>query len=453
MNQPMDVKPPDLPPAKPAPAKGRFRFSKVLGRWWWLAAIVIIAVTYTVSMIPKWMHMRGPLYESTALIQVMPMTDTGGCGFGDAREPQTLTRQFIQTQFEIITAPMTLEIALKKYDLLNRLGGDKTEALKRMQKSIRTSRRRGTDLIEISYRDEDAELARDGVTAVYEAYKDRRDEALLNMRKEQLRAIKTELQKKNDRVDELRKRLMDIAAKAGTTYLEKEEAQQFPGADLKEKKLYEASRERDQLTIRIKRISVADTESLLASANDLKQENDYINRLLEQYLLRESELDALKSAGLGKEHPKIKQHTESLTKAKVALQKAVLKEQETLRQKAAILDRRIKKMKETVNNLQDSGTDRARTMQEFIVARKEYEKAEDLRDQMEIKSNVEKAKLALPTNSIILHQTPEKGIMHVTRGREFFTTLGTVLSLPFSIGFSIMLMYIAELIFPRRQTT
>ena len=54
-----------------------------------------------------------------------------------------MTRSFMNTQFEIIEAQVTLEMALEKNDLLQRLGGDKNEAIKRMQKSIRTSQRLG----------------------------------------------------------------------------------------------------------------------------------------------------------------------------------------------------------------------------------------------------------------------------------------------------------------------
>ena len=175
--------PPKLPSSKPAPAAGRFRFSKVFARWWWLATLFIAAITYSVTMIPTWMDMDGPLYESSALIEVKPIVDLdptvrSGGGMGVA-----MTRSFMNTQFEIIEAQVTLEMALEKNDLLQRLGGDKNEAIKRMQKSIRTSQRRGTDLIEISYRDVDAQLARDGASAVYEAYKDRRYELEMNMRK------------------------------------------------------------------------------------------------------------------------------------------------------------------------------------------------------------------------------------------------------------------------------
>ena len=67
--------PPKLPTSKPAPAAGRFRFSEVFARWWWLATILIAAITYIVTMIATWMDMDGPLYKSSALIEVMPIVD------------------------------------------------------------------------------------------------------------------------------------------------------------------------------------------------------------------------------------------------------------------------------------------------------------------------------------------------------------------------------------------
>ncbi|MCP5538416.1 MAG: hypothetical protein H7A51_19550 [Akkermansiaceae bacterium] len=448
--------PPEFPPVaktQPAPGDGRFRFSKVFARWWWLGTLFVAAITFTVAMIPTWMEMDGPLYESTALIEVKPIIDIDPLVVGTGTVGASMNRQFMNTQFEIISAAATLELALAKNDLLHRLGGEKNEAIQRMQKSIRTGQRRGTDLMEISYRDENAQLACDAATAVVDAFKERRYELEMSTRKEQLNAIKIELQKKNDRVAELRKRLMEIAGKVGVIWTETAEGFSIPGADAREvseKKLYQAEREKEELVFQLKRLSVADKDSVLASAESLKDGNDYISRIHERYLLRESELDALKSAGLAKEHPKIKQYTQRLLEAENVLKLAVGKEIEALKARVAMVDTRLQSLKNAVSGQQDQGTEKARMMQEFNVARMEYQTALNIKDQMEVKYDIEKTKTCLPPNNIIVHEMPEQAGTPVTRGREFFVTLGTVCSLPFSIGLGILLMYVVELIIPRK---
>ena len=440
--------PPNFPTAKPAPAEGRFRFSKVFGRWWWLATIFIAAITYVVAMIPTWMDMDGPLYESTALIEVKPIVDAGTLA-----TPSTAhsTSSFMNTQFEIIVSQTTLELALDKHNLLQRLGGDKVAAMKRMKKSIRTNQRRGTDLMELSYRDEDAELAHAGAKAIYEAFKDRRYELEMSVRKDMLKAIKIELQNKNDRVAELRKRLMDMAEKVGVIYVEGEDGVRFPGAnlrDLAEKELYEAERELEQTSFQIKQLQALEGDDLLSVVAELPDAG--FKAAYRKYEEAIKELGKMKTSGLAERHPDIQIRRARVLELKKSLEKRASNIQVSLKHRLALMEGRIKKMKEVVAGSNDRAMEKARAMQQFNVARKEYQTAGNIRDQMEIKYDIEKTKMVMPPMNIIVHETPEQAGVPVTRGREFFVTLGTVCSLPFSIGLGILLMYIAELIFPRR---
>ena len=70
---------------------------------------------------------------------------------------------------------------------------------------------------------------------------------------------------------------------------------------------------------------------------------------------------------------------------------------------------------------------------------------------MEARYDLKRTKLVMPTNSVIVHQAPQQGGAHVTRGRDFVAALASVLSLPISIGLGILLMYIAEAIFSRKS--
>jgi len=457
MNQSPDLPsesslPPKLPPSKPAHAAGRFRFSKVFARWWWLATIFIAAITYTVTMIPTWMEMDGPLYESSALIEVKPIVDVDPTLSSRGGMGTTITRQFMNTQFEIIEASVTLEMALEKNDLLKRLGGDKKEAIKRMQKSITTTQRRGTDLIEISYRDADAQLARDGASAVYEAFKDRRYELALNMRKDQLKAMKMELQNKTDRVQEHRKRLMDIAEKAGLIWVEEEGGGKLKanrsGSAQAEKELYEAKGEMRKLTFQLNKLLSAEDEEFLLLT--LEMPNADFKEAYKKYEEAIKEIETMKASGLAEGHPDIQTRRARVLEIKKSMDKRAVNVRESIKHKLALVQGRVKRLRGVVNDFQDQGTIPNRTFGEFNAARKEYEMALGIRDKIALRYDIENTKLCIPTNNTIVHQLPEQAGTPATRGREFFVTLGTVFSLPFSVGLGILLMYIAELIIPRR---
>ncbi|MFK7911893.1 MAG: GumC family protein [Akkermansiaceae bacterium] len=459
MSQPNDSSPPvPRPPSFPktqekntSPEKGRFGFPSVLGRWWWLGTLAVVLVTIVVSMIPGWLNMRGPLYESTALVEVKPVIHVNPLKGSSVGMP--MSRNFLNTQSEIITAKNTLDIALEKKNLLIRFGGDQEDAISRMRKSIRTTQRRGTDLIEISYRDEDKELALDACTAVYEAYRDRRNAMELQIRKDQLKAIKVELENKKNRVAEQRKRLMDIAEKVGVTWVEKESGGEVIGGELElrqllEKQLYEAERERDQLKFQIQKLLAADEGDLLPLAADLP--DAAIKETYKKYEEAKQEIEKLKNSGLAEAHPDIKMHRERVEEFEKALKKRVENVRKSLRHREAILDGRVKKLKQQRDSRHGQSARRARDFQGFNITRKDYETAQGIADQLQIKHDIEKTKLAIPPTNIIVHQTPELSSSPVTRGKDFVTIIGTVASLPFTIIGGIVLMYLVEAIFPRK---
>ncbi|NNJ87371.1 MAG: hypothetical protein HKP20_09400 [Akkermansiaceae bacterium] len=217
-----------------------------------------------------------------------------------------------------------------------------------------------------------------------------------------------------------------------------------------DKQMDQAERLRDEMEIELKRLSVSDRESMLASAEILKDSSDYVRRIYERFLLRESELNALKSAGLAKEHPKIKHYQSQVTDVQQVLQKAIVKEIEAFQARKNLQDKRVEELKKRVSSNQADSTNKARLLQEFNIAREEYQSAVKAKEQMAVRYDTEKTKIKIPAKHVIVHDTPEQSGVPVTRGREFVATLATVCSLPFAIGLGIMLMYLAELALPRR---
>ena len=116
-------------------------------------------------------------YESIALVEVKQIVDMdptmSGIKSGNGAQ---MSRQFMNTQFEIIVAPETLNIAIDQIQLESRWGQDRKSGLAQLKGIVRTSQRRGTDLIEISVRHGKKAEAQTIAKAVYEAYKERRNQ-------------------------------------------------------------------------------------------------------------------------------------------------------------------------------------------------------------------------------------------------------------------------------------
>ncbi len=385
-------------------------------------------------------------YESLALVEVKPIVDVdptlsrAGGGMGTQ-----MTRQFMNTQFEIIVAPETLGLAIDKIQLETRWGENRGEVVKILQGIVRTSQRRGTDLIEISVRHRKKEEAQAIAKAVYEAYKDRRYDLEMNVRKEQLKAIKVELQNKSDRVAELRKRLMDVAEKVGLIYVETEEGGKTIGdvtglRMVAERELYEAEGRERQITFQINKLLSVEDEDLISVASSLPEVG--FKEAYNKYEEAKSELQTMKASGLGDKHPDIAMRKTRIVELEKSLKRRAVNVRESLKHNLALVQGEVKNMRDVVNKEQDEGIDTARNMQELNAARKEYEMARSIKDSMEAGYDLEKTKMIMPTNSIIVHQIPEINNDAVSPNIPLNLALGAVVGLIFGVGIAFCLEYL-----------
>jgi succinoglycan biosynthesis transport protein ExoP len=385
-------------------------------------------------------------YESMALVEVKPIVDidpAGGRSMGSTG--MTMTRQFMNTQFEIIVAPATLELAIDKIQLETRWGENRKTVLKILRGIVRTSQRRGTDLIEISVRHRKKEDAQAVAEAVYQAYEQRRKNLELGFRKGQLEAIKIELQNKNDRVAQLRKRLMDIAEKSGIIYMETEQGGRTIGinsglVEMAEKELYQAERDREQLTFQINNLLSLDQDELIAVVAELPDVGfkEYYNK----YVEAKRDLMTLLAGGLGENHPDVLMRKTAIAELEISLEKRAVSVRESLKHKLALIDGRVAKMQEVVNAKKEEGTATARDIQEYNIARKEYQTALNIKDNMEVKYDTEKTKLIVPVTNIIVHQRPQIEEAAVSPNIPLNLALGAVVGLIFGLGIAFALEYL-----------
>ncbi|MBK1831599.1 polysaccharide biosynthesis tyrosine autokinase [Verrucomicrobiaceae bacterium R5-34] len=384
-------------------------------------------------------------YESSALVEVKPINDVSPTMMQTAGTGPVMTRQFMNTQFEIIVAPSTLELAIDKKQLETRWGQDRKTVLNTLRGIVQTNQRRGTDLIEISVRHRKKEDAQAVAEAVYQAYEQRRNDLEMGIRREQLKAIQVELQNKSDRVAEMRKRLMDIAEKVGVIWVESERGGEMIGGQLElrnlaEKQLYEANREKEQLSFQINKLLTLDDDELVAVAAELPEVGFSDN--YNQFVAAKRDLQVMLAQGLGPQHPDIKARKASIAELDSSLKKRAVNVRESLKYKLKLVEGRVEKMEEVLNDQQDRGTEKARSFQEFNLARKEYQTAQSIKDQMEVKYDLEKAKLVMPPTNIILHQVPEIQDTPVSPNVPLNLALGAVVGLIFGVGIAFCLEYL-----------
>jgi len=385
-------------------------------------------------------------YESMALVEVKPIVDidpTMGRGAGGTSVP--MTRQFMNTQFEIIVAPATLDLVIDKIHLEKRWDINRKQVMMELRSMVKTSQRRGTDLIEISVRYKDAEDAQAVTEAVYKAYEQRRKDLELGIRKDQLKAIKVELQNKSDRVAELRSRLMDIAEKSGIIYWETEKGDKTMGigsglVDIAEKELYQVERDRDQLTFQINKLLSLSSDQLVAVVADLPDVGfkEYYNKFVEA----KRDLQVLLAGGLGENHPDVLMRKTAISELEISLGRRAISVRDSLKHNLALLDGRVKKMQEVVNAKKEEGTITARDIQEFNIARKEYQTALAIKDNMEVQYDREKTKMIMPLTNIIVHEHPVIGNTPVSPNIPLNLGLGLVVGLIFGVGIAFALEYL-----------
>jgi len=172
-------------------------------RWWCLIAVVTLLVSLFCSATAKWMGWIELEYESVALVEVKSIVDVDSSSEG-GHVGLPITRRFTNHSFgpeyTSMLAPLTIEVALQKYNLEQRLGGDMKKAQLRMKRILKVGYYRHYDLIEVKACCSDPVLARDVVVAICEAYKERRLNLEMAMRKSQLKAVKAEILNRKSRL-------------------------------------------------------------------------------------------------------------------------------------------------------------------------------------------------------------------------------------------------------------
>lgn len=188
-------------------APGRFRFTRVVTRWWWIVGIIFSLFVYVGMNLPTWFKARGPLFESTVILELNDPSHAGGLSPG---AHSTSRHAFISTEKEIIKSDSVLSKALQNNELLKKMGGDEVVAIEQLKESIRFREQYGTALVYLSCRDESPQLARDMVDSLLAGYMQYKIELIQSERKLQIETLASELENQIKRVSELSEKIASL---------------------------------------------------------------------------------------------------------------------------------------------------------------------------------------------------------------------------------------------------
>lgn len=439
-------KPPEIPQAKSQAAPGRFLPGRILARWWWLVALVMISIVGVGYKIPDWFGMRGPLYESTTLLEIRSLKGVVSPALVPTSPHAVTASPFMATQKEIMQAHQTLELAIDQKNLLSRLGGSRSEGLKRMEKSLTVRPRYGTDLMELIFRDEDPLIAQDAVTAIYESYVARRSAQEKQLREDGLSSLKLELKNTIDRVAELRLKVGELGEKVGGSTGESVRP-------MAEKELFIAERQKERTSLRLKKLMSSEDEEMMLLLH--WQDDSSSPKFKEIYLRYEKAVEKLqiaRTSGLGAGHPDLLRAEKDEVELKSQLVKRHLAQRHLLALELKAIEAKISKMDEILNPAEKNKGGHLKLMQGLDLAEKEYAAARSRLNTLQQEYNTEISKRPASVNHIV-HEYPKRPTIPVTKGRDFFTFIFTMLALVLAVFAAVIVIYLAEAILPRRIST
>ncbi|WP_411845481.1 von Willebrand factor type A domain-containing protein [Roseibacillus persicicus] len=310
-------------------------------------------------------------YESEAVLQLTSPSEDFGSTLGIKQ-----SRQFFDTQEEVVRSTKTLEVAVEENGLAEKWGLSKDDAVKRLKRSVEVSQRPGTDLLEIKGKSKDPKVAKEIASAVSSAFQKRRLEEEAKRAESQLEAINAEVDAQKEKVEAKRKVLDTIVRITGRPYFEgsskSPESMESSMAKMADRNLFEMKKDRDQYRIYLDKLKTLDEEQVLRYAAELPVDNNSVRSLHAEYLATKRKAEALKASGLAQNHPDMVSQRERIAGLRNDLDSAVATLTESLGtnyemireqlaatgdpEEATRLERELKAEKEELARLRQQGS-------------------------------------------------------------------------------------------------
>ena len=359
--------------------------------------LIVIMLTFVMAVFGTAVvtYVMPKKFESKAVIQVKPSMRLG----------VALPHSFA-TEFEVMRAQLTLQLVVQNLNLTAQWGKTEEEAIDLLRTMIVTKNIRGTDLIEISVRHTDQEVARDIAREVYEAYKKRREDKERMIAEAALKELEKAVLDQSDVVEEKRK-LRDSHLRGNyhvipnsTTAPNGSIEQQI---ELLEQKRLSAITALAELDTLIKMIDSLGPPEALSHVANLESAGEDFKLAYQDYQQQVRLLAEMTGEGDQSERTAQQAKVESLkalSTSKLESYKNTLKLSRDSKAAAlADLEKKLIELKEVAANS-------AILMSNIKDAQKEFETQQQLLDRMREKLNMERFTLKQPMELVVLHEEP-----------------------------------------------
>lgn len=358
-----------------------------------------------------------------------------------------MTRNYIENEFETITAPQTVSEAAKSLDLTTRWDMNEDEVLQVLSSIVRASPKRGTDFIEISVRHANAEDAKDICQQITNAYITRRNRTEMQRAESALEALDTELQNHGDVVNDKQKALTVLIQQYGIPYFDgrssspvgQTEERMYQDA---QQRLEQLKQDRDRLKIQIDKLVSTSSEEMIPTAAGLELPENQVSVFYDQFLQTNREMDDASAQGLGANHPTMKGLRVRASNLMRDAGSAVTSLKDVLNTRINLIDRQVERMEQTVEVKKDDTVSLSMRQHDYNSAKDDYEQARDLLRQMKIQQQEQRVLLRMPRTPITAHELPRLAKNPVFPNVTLNLVLGAGVGLIFGVGIAFLLEHL-----------
>ncbi len=371
--------------------------------------LVVLTTAVTTYFTPK-------QYRSTVTIEVRP--DAANIKIFDAgRLDYSGDPRFVPTQFQILQRDQVLHAVIDELELQERWAGGQTPLTKlqasgRLKGMMSLQDVTNTNLIEISvysaFPEEAAEIA-NTVAEVYSKFRiGEQDERISKA----LAELDDELEKQRVKVEESRKKMLQIAAEKGIVDLASEAGDDFtsPLTGLLQRQEQEIDGQRRghaALKTKLAEIEKLEGDELMRALTTLNIPDSTVQKILPEYQSIEAMEAQMLNSGLGVNHPSVK----SLRARKAVLGKQLNDQVDSIRQSLSInleiAEATLKELELKLEDRREEQADARSVSGDYLQAKREFNQAKGLLKNAELRYQAQIMDMEMPMVPAVIRERAE----------------------------------------------
>jgi succinoglycan biosynthesis transport protein ExoP len=302
---------------------------------------------------------------------------------GDMR--QTMSGNWLETQFKTMTAKDTLLRVAKRLNLEQEWHMSQEEAASRLERMIETEQDRGTEIVSIVAWSTKNQEAADIANAVREAYEERRTESEQERFRRLTQNVDAKIKSQLEVVEKFRLEVNALQKQHNIVDYAPLSIGLGGGGQVVQSGLGQAEAARSQtdtlevdvmkMKTQLQGLQDLKGEQLIAGASELGVQNTTIQQLYPQYQTEVATRQSLLKSGFGPRHPKIVGLAESIRVKYDQLEQAAELFKKNLDVQIANSEKMLQQSKDRVEKKTEDAVEQRQNESEYAAAKRNYESA------------------------------------------------------------------------------